>query len=463
MTDLDVAVVGAGAAGLAAAHFLRKAGRSVHVFEADDRIGGRMRTLRRDGYLIDEGAEMISTRGYDTTWQLIRELEVPDAEIPRVTSSLAMWRGGRPRRHVAHPLGLLTGAGLSPRARLDMLRYSAALRPGPAFDPDRPENTPLGDITMAELAGRYDTELRDYMFQPMAEAFFGWDLRRSAAAPFAAHMRAAGTALNWRTYRGGMDELPRRLADRLDVTTGTPVHEVISGPTSAQLSAGSSVLTARTVVLAVPAPAALAVHANAPEHDRRFLSACTFVPRLRVSCLLDGPIQFPAEAPLYIALLPAAERSDLITINLEHNKCPGRAPAGRGLVTMLTSPAASRALIGASDDEITRRCIQQAERYLPGLRAETRAVFVHRFMHGMPEVPPAALRLRPQFLRRPVSSVEYAGDWLMLRPCSEGAFRSAAVAAERISQAADASQATGASTAGASGASGTSGAGRADG
>ena len=214
MTDLDVAVVGAGPAGLAVAHALQKKGRSVQVFEADGRIGGRMRTFRHDGYLVDEGAEMITTRGYDATWQLIRELGVPLADIPRVTNPLAMWRDGKPRRHVAHPLGLLTGAGLSPLGRLDLLRFGMVTHRKDAFDPDRPEATPFGEMTIAELARRYRPELHDYMFQPVAGAFFGWETDRSTAAPFATHLRATGTALNWRTYADGMDTLPRRLMTR---------------------------------------------------------------------------------------------------------------------------------------------------------------------------------------------------------------------------------------------------------
>jgi oxygen-dependent protoporphyrinogen oxidase len=432
VTDLDVAVVGAGAAGLAAAHALTKAGRSVHVFEAADEVGGRMRTLRRDGYLIDEGAEMISARGYDETWRLIRETGVPDEEITRVAGPLALWRDGRAHPHLAHPRGLLTGAGLSLRGRAGLVRLTASLRPASAFDPDRPESTPLGASTLAGLAARYRPELRDYLLAPMAEAFFGWDPARSAAAPFAAHLASTGTARDWRTYRGGMDELPRRLASRLAVSTGTAVREVVSEAGQARLDTGDAVLTARSVVLAVPAPAALAMHVNAPEAGRPYLAACEFVPRLRVSCLTSRPLQFPSGPPLYIALLPAQEGSDLVTLNLEHNKCAGRAPAGRGLVTMLASRAATGNLIEAADEEIITTCVGQAERYLPGLRAATGAAVVRRFRHGMPEATPAALALRGEFARRPAGVVEYAGDWLLLRPCSEGAFRSGSIAAQRV-------------------------------
>jgi oxygen-dependent protoporphyrinogen oxidase len=432
MADLDVAVVGAGAAGLGVAHALRRAGRSVHVFEAADGVGGRMRTLRRDGYLIDEGAEMISVRGYDETWRLIRETGVPAAEITRIARPFALWRHGRAHPNLAHPRGLLTGAGLSLRGRVDLIRLTARLRPASSFDPDWPENTPLGTGTLAELAARYGPELRDNLLAPMADGFYGWDPARSAAAPYAAQMASTGTARDWRTYRSGMDTLARRLAGRLAVSTGTPVREVVSGPGGARLTAGDSVLTARSVVLAVPAPAALALHVNAPEADRPYLAACGFVPRMRVSCLTGRPLQFPSGPPLHVLVLPAREGSALVTVHLEHNKCAGRAPAGRGLVTMLVSQAAVGDLIGAGDETVIETCAGQAERYLPGLRAATTATVVHRFRHGMPEATPAALALRGEFARRPPGVVEYAGDWVLLRPCGEGAFRSARITADRV-------------------------------
>ena len=62
--DDPVVVIGAGIAGLTAAWRLRQAGVAVRVFEANNRIGGRMYSLRDyfpDGQVIELGGELIDT------------------------------------------------------------------------------------------------------------------------------------------------------------------------------------------------------------------------------------------------------------------------------------------------------------------------------------------------------------------------------------------------------------------
>lgn len=57
-----IAIVGAGLAGLSAAHALRGAGYMADIYEASDRIGGRCWTLRGafpDGQIVEHGGELI--------------------------------------------------------------------------------------------------------------------------------------------------------------------------------------------------------------------------------------------------------------------------------------------------------------------------------------------------------------------------------------------------------------------
>ncbi|HTG36169.1 MAG TPA: NAD(P)/FAD-dependent oxidoreductase [Thermoanaerobaculia bacterium] len=82
MTEIDVAVIGAGAAGLAAAGELWRRGLRVAVFEARDRIGGRIHTLRdeRVQIPIELGAEFVHGEA-PLTEGILREAGLVDIDI----------------------------------------------------------------------------------------------------------------------------------------------------------------------------------------------------------------------------------------------------------------------------------------------------------------------------------------------------------------------------------------------
>lgn len=83
MSRPDTIILGAGAAGLAAAAVLSEAGRSVVVLEARDRIGGRILTLRdaRSPLPVELGAEFVHGRP-ESTWALIRRYSLPVIDLP---------------------------------------------------------------------------------------------------------------------------------------------------------------------------------------------------------------------------------------------------------------------------------------------------------------------------------------------------------------------------------------------
>ncbi len=75
----DAIVVGAGMAGLAAARQLAEAGLRVMVLEASDRTGGRIRTVRDAGEIVELGAEFIHGRPPEL-WALIEEAGIATYE-----------------------------------------------------------------------------------------------------------------------------------------------------------------------------------------------------------------------------------------------------------------------------------------------------------------------------------------------------------------------------------------------
>ncbi|MDX2078172.1 MAG: NAD(P)/FAD-dependent oxidoreductase [bacterium] len=77
----DVIVIGAGMAGLKAAHDIQQAGKSVLVLEARNRIGGRIHTVRDFAPIpIELGGELIHTDKADT-WELVRAHKIQTHQL----------------------------------------------------------------------------------------------------------------------------------------------------------------------------------------------------------------------------------------------------------------------------------------------------------------------------------------------------------------------------------------------
>ncbi|MEY3618842.1 MAG: hypothetical protein RL726_1540, partial [Actinomycetota bacterium] len=87
----DVVVVGAGLAGLSAARLLRERGHDVTVLEASDGIGGRVRTDRVDGFLLDRGFQVLLT-AYP---EMKRQFDVDALDLRAFDPGALVWMNGR--------------------------------------------------------------------------------------------------------------------------------------------------------------------------------------------------------------------------------------------------------------------------------------------------------------------------------------------------------------------------------
>jgi phytoene dehydrogenase-like protein len=251
----DVAIVGAGLAGLTCAVRLAEAGRDVVVLEASDGVGGRVRTDLVDGFRLDRGFQVLLT-GYPAAR---RWFDLDALDLRAFAPGVRIRHRGRFRRLAdpfQAPLAGVAGA-VSPvltpldGARLLAWRRSVASTPGPlvAERPQRPTS---------EL-------LRRRGFSPSVTASFFRPFLGGTFFDPAMSTSSRVTELVFRSFfRGrvavpalGMQQLPSQLAARLPsgtVRLGARVTDVGRGELAV---ADAEPVRATHVVVATEAPAAV--------------------------------------------------------------------------------------------------------------------------------------------------------------------------------------------------------------
>ncbi|TNM60002.1 FAD-dependent oxidoreductase [Streptomyces sp. NP160] len=266
--DVDVVVVGAGAAGLTAATDLRRAGLSVVVLEARDRVGGRLHTDVVDGAVLEVGGQWVSP---DQTALLATLDELGLTTHPRFREgdSVFVDADGTRTRYTGEVLPC------DPRTEAEVSRLTGVLDALVAqVDPDRPWEHPDAerlDRTSFEawLADQTDDEqarvqvalfVAGAMLTKPAHAFSVLQaLLMAASAGSFSHLVDPDFILDRRVV-GGLQQVPLRLAERLggDVLLGRPVRtlrwsagEGEDGGSVVAEADGGAVVRARRAVLAL--------------------------------------------------------------------------------------------------------------------------------------------------------------------------------------------------------------------
>ncbi len=244
MERVDTIVVGAGVSGLTAARLLQRAGRSVVVLEARDRVGGRVWTDRSDGFVTDRGASWIHG--------------VNDSPVAAAAAALGMRTveftvGGyqpdsRPTVYYGPDGERLTDAAA--RAFADDVRTAdAALFTAVA---ESARDASYRDATEAALAtlewgAERVQRVREYFEHRSEEQYGAW------IEDMAAHgLDDDSIDGDEVVFPDGYDELPARLAEGLDVRLGEVVSRVEWSADGVTVSTASGTFAADTAVVTVP-------------------------------------------------------------------------------------------------------------------------------------------------------------------------------------------------------------------
>ncbi|MFD9436436.1 protoporphyrinogen oxidase [Streptomyces sp. NPDC060002] len=288
-TGRHVVVIGAGIAGLAAAHRLLVRGARVTVLEASDRVGGKLLPGEIAGVRVDFGAESMLARRPEAV-ALAREVGLSDRLRPPATATASIWTRGAlrpmPKGHVmgvpgtaAALAGVLSDEGL---ARIER-------------DADLPRTEVGDDVAVGEyVAARLGREVVDRLIEPLLGGVYAGDAYRismRSAVPQLYEAARTHTSLTeavreiqakavagrqtgpvFMGVEGGVGSLPLAVAESVaarggEIHTRVPVTALRRAPGGGwRVTAGERVLHADAVVVAVPAPAAAALlAAESPE------------------------------------------------------------------------------------------------------------------------------------------------------------------------------------------------------
>ncbi|XP_002509548.2 protoporphyrinogen oxidase 2, chloroplastic/mitochondrial isoform X2 [Ricinus communis] len=116
-----VAVVGAGVSGLAAAYKLKSHGLKVTVFEAEERAGGKLRSVNHDGLIWDEGANTMTESEMEVK-SLIGNLGIREKQqFPISQNKRYIVRNGKPILIPTNPIALITSNILSAQSKFQII------------------------------------------------------------------------------------------------------------------------------------------------------------------------------------------------------------------------------------------------------------------------------------------------------------------------------------------------------
>lgn len=415
MTDAEgqrrarVVVVGGGITGLATAYYLQRSAAAEHcevaVLEAAPRPGGKLRTERRDGFLLEAGPDSFLT-GKPGAVELCRELGLAHALIPQSQprGAYVLRRGrlvpipaGMRLVHPTRPWALLRSPLLSPGGRIRALAH-------PLVPPRRGAGEEEDESVGAFVQRRYGAELLRVLGEPLLAGIHladPWRLslaatfpalrsagRRPAASPpnppdpppELSHLRGSPFA----SLSGGMEQLAGALAARLgrSLRTGAAAAAIdrATGGYRVRLQAhagraAGEELTAAAVVVTTPAAAAAPLVSRLNPALAQLLGAAEAASSAIVT--LGYPrVALPRPGSGFV--VPRGEGSRLLACTWSSGKWAGRAPAGGTLVRGFVGGWRQPELLAQTDAELIALVADELAAILGGGFAQARRPAISR-------------------------------------------------------------------------------------
>jgi protoporphyrinogen/coproporphyrinogen III oxidase len=424
-------VVGSGLAGLSAGYRLHQAGWQVTVFEALDRVGGRVWSESEGGFLFDVGPTIV-TDSYSEYMKLVAAVGLSD-ELVDCPPAIAVAKGsdlhiidtGKPVR------SFLSTKLLPPAAKLQLLvRGLRLVKPLVGMNPyDLGDRVQYDAESIASYIDRvFGPELNDLLIEAVTRSMVTSTPGEVSALGFLAGAVTASGKMQ--TLRGGLQRLPLEVAAQLNVRLNSPVTAVRRTDRGVEVDHRAGRERADACVIATPFRAAADIYPpllQRPGADllRMGRDSGGYSVQLTYSRRTD-------KEPFFV-MVPTAASREIGSLFLEHVKAPDRAPADTSLITAFFTPTPAIDVSTWGDDRLTTAARELIERLFPELRDHFLAGRVTRWVYAATQGGVGYYKALRAFLDTyPADApVQVAGDYMAL-PSQESAVVAGLKAAQKI-------------------------------
>jgi oxygen-dependent protoporphyrinogen oxidase len=390
-----VIVVGAGPAGLAAAFRLQQRAFQVTVLEAEDHVGGRVQSTKRDGFTVDRGATILPET-YDQVHKIIADAGLTGEVVQggavigftkpdgiHYLDSDHLFRDAIRTKLMTMRSKLLMARLFAHNQRIHKFLSYEDLSKAAEFDTES---------AAGYAARRLNPELAEVVIDTTVRGILG--TRASEVSNleffFSFNKVIGGKLLN---MRDGMGSYPRLLAEHIhDIRLNARVLEVKDGPSDVQVTwtgadGREHVEHAAGCIVTLPANAAVDLLPDLDQWRRTFMTEIDYTTCVGLNVALD---KGPPNQPATIIQVPTTVEDRLMALVCDHNKVRSRVPEGKGLMTVFAMADVSARLIDEDDDTVRRELLEAAEKVLPGVWEDIRWIEINRWY-------PAIVRSRPGY------------------------------------------------------------------
>ncbi len=390
-------ILGAGISGLTTAWFLKQQGHQVRLLEARNSAGGNLRTLKRDGYLIERGPN--STLNNRPALDILFD----SLGLQPMQANSASHKRFVLRDSTLHPLPM--GPGDFIRTPLFKTAGKWRLLLEPFIGRARDEESVASFVER-----RLGKEFLDYAINPFVSGVYAGDpaqlsVRAATAKVYALehqyrsmfigmiaktlfhkHRGGAGPSGKMITFEQGMQQLADTLADNMSeqLTTGVSVDAVQRLDDGRwQASSGDQQWQADELILTLPAKACADLLGPLVPELKQQLEPIQYPTVASVSLgFKHSQVQHPLDG--FGFLIPRCTGVETLGVLFPSSIFPNRAPAGHHLMTCFIGGVLNSEIGNIDDDQLTQRVLRDIKPLL-GIDGDPDMVEISRWPAAIPQ------------------------------------------------------------------------------